>query len=141
MFNPDPPACEGCGAMGPHITLRCPYRPCAYCRKEGHIIDECPTCPVCQTCHQKCHKSECPERRNCYQEIVETLTPQRRRGARSIFSANPQPRESQSSKTGIRTSTPQKTPSQPANFSTKYRLPTSDSRVPVGQKDESARLP
>lgn len=34
-YNPDPPACEGCGVMGAHRTLRCPYLPCSYCRAYG----------------------------------------------------------------------------------------------------------
>lgn len=141
MYNPDPPACKGCGVMGQHITLRCPYLPCAYCHEKGHIIDECPACPVCQTCHQKSHKFDCPERKKRHQEIIENPTPTRHRGARSIFSTNPQPREPQSSKTGPRPST-QKTPqTQTAEFSTNYRLLTSDPQATGGKEDNSVWLP
>ncbi|KAE8399759.1 hypothetical protein BDV37DRAFT_225964 [Aspergillus pseudonomiae] len=78
-YSPDPPACKGCGIMGAHRTLRCPQRPCSYCREYGHIIDDCPSCPVCDLCHRKGHEHSCIRRKVFHYEIPGTAL--RKRGS------------------------------------------------------------
>jgi hypothetical protein len=54
MYRPDGPFCKKCGMEG-HAQSLCPDRPCGYCRQEGHIIRDCPRCPVCPHCGLKGH--------------------------------------------------------------------------------------
>ena len=59
----EPRACTGCGSTG-HLRNVCPQYPCVYCRRDGHVVTDCPKTQLCETCNQKGHPSyKCRKRR------------------------------------------------------------------------------